>query len=41
MIDQCNDFGMDTIELGNAFSTYMECSEKGYLNGFGPLEQVQ
>ncbi len=38
MIDQCNDFGMDTIELGNAFSTYMECSEKGYLNGFAPLE---
>jgi aldehyde:ferredoxin oxidoreductase len=33
LIDQCNDFGMDTIELGNAFSTYMECSEKGYTNG--------
>ncbi len=33
MIDQCNDYGMDTIELGNAFSTYMECSEKGYMNG--------
>ena len=33
LIDQCNDYGMDTIELGNAFSTYMEASEKGYLNG--------
>ena len=37
MIDQCNDYGMDTIELGNAFSTYMEIAEKGYLNGHPPL----
>ncbi len=37
MIDQCNDFGMDAIELGNVFSMYMECSEKGYTNGNGTL----
>lgn len=37
MIDQCNDFGMDTIELGNLFSTYMELSEKGYTNGHGAI----
>ena len=37
MIDQCNDYGMDTIELGNAFSTYMEISEKNGLNGYPPL----
>ncbi len=33
MIDMCNDFGMDPIELGNVFSMYMECSEKEYTNG--------
>lgn len=33
LIDQCNDYGMDPIELGNVFSMYMECSEKGYTNG--------
>lgn len=37
LIDQCNDYGMDPIELGNALSVYMECSEKGYTNGGGPL----
>ncbi len=37
LIDQCNDFGMDPIELGNVFSMYMECSEKGYINGDDPL----
>ena len=37
MIDQCNDYGMDTIELGNLFSTFMELSEKDYVNGTGPL----
>ncbi len=37
MIDQCNDFGMDTIELGNLFSTYMELSEHHHLNGHGSL----
>jgi aldehyde:ferredoxin oxidoreductase len=33
LIDLCNDYGMDPIELGNVFSMYMECSEKGYTNG--------
>ncbi|HYF79163.1 MAG TPA: aldehyde ferredoxin oxidoreductase family protein [Symbiobacteriaceae bacterium] len=31
LIDQCNDYGMDTIELGNVFSTAMDATEKGYL----------
>jgi aldehyde:ferredoxin oxidoreductase len=38
MIDQCNDFGMDPIELGNVLSTYMEASQRGYTNGDGKLE---
>ncbi len=37
IIDQCNDFGMDTIEMGNVLSMYMEASEKGYTNGDGTL----
>jgi aldehyde:ferredoxin oxidoreductase len=37
-IDSCNDFGMDTIEMGNALSMYMEASEKGYTNGDGKLD---
>jgi aldehyde:ferredoxin oxidoreductase len=37
MIDQCNDFGMDTIEMGNCLATYMEVSEKGWANGDAPL----
>lgn len=36
-IDMCNDFGMDTIEMGNALSTYMEASDLGYTNGDGKL----
>jgi aldehyde:ferredoxin oxidoreductase len=35
LIDRCNDFGLDTIELGNVFSTYMEATEKGYVEGEG------
>lgn len=31
-IGLCNDYGMDTIELGNAFSTAMEAHEKGLLH---------
>lgn len=31
LIGLCNDLGMDTIELGNAFSTAMEAAEKGLL----------
>ena len=37
MIDQCNDYGFDTIEMGNVLSVYMEASEKGYTNGAGGL----
>jgi aldehyde:ferredoxin oxidoreductase len=37
LIDQCNDYGMDPIELGNVYSMYMECSEKGYTDGHGTL----
>jgi aldehyde:ferredoxin oxidoreductase len=33
LLDQCNDYGMDTIELGNVFSTAMEATEKGFLAG--------
>ncbi|GAX89187.1 aldehyde ferredoxin oxidoreductase family protein [Effusibacillus lacus] len=29
MIDQCNEYGLDTIEMGNALSTAMEAFEKG------------
>jgi aldehyde:ferredoxin oxidoreductase len=38
MIDQCNDYGMDTIDAGQALSMYMEASEKGYANGSGGLK---
>ncbi len=37
LIDMCNEFGIDAIETGNALSTYMEASEKGYTNGDGQL----
>jgi len=37
IIDQCNDLGMDPIELGNVFSMYMEASERGFTNGDGNL----
>jgi aldehyde:ferredoxin oxidoreductase len=33
LIDLCNDYGMDTIELGNVFSTYMEACDLGYVDG--------
>ena len=32
IIDQCNDYGMDAIEIGNAISMYMEASERGYVD---------
>jgi aldehyde:ferredoxin oxidoreductase len=38
LIDQCNDYGMDPIELGNVYSMYMEAGEKGYTNGDGRLD---
>ncbi|MBW2240444.1 MAG: aldehyde ferredoxin oxidoreductase family protein [Deltaproteobacteria bacterium] len=31
LIDQCNDMGMDPIELGNAYSMWMEATEKGWV----------
>ena len=37
MIDLCNDYGMDAIEIGHPLSVYMEASEKGYTNGDGKL----
>jgi aldehyde:ferredoxin oxidoreductase len=37
LIDQCNDYGFDTIEMGNALSVYMEASERGFTNGGGNL----
>jgi aldehyde:ferredoxin oxidoreductase len=37
LIDQCNDYGLDTIEMGNVLSVYQEASEKGYTNGAGDL----
>jgi aldehyde:ferredoxin oxidoreductase len=33
MIDQCNRFGMDTIETGNMLAMAMEMSEEGKLDG--------
>ncbi len=33
MIDQCNDYGMDAIEMGNCLATYMEVCEKGWNGG--------
>lgn len=38
MIDQCNDYGMDTIEAGQALSAYMEATQQGYTNGDGGLK---
>ena len=38
MIDQCNDYGMDTIDAGQALSAYMEATQRGYSNGDGGLQ---
>jgi aldehyde:ferredoxin oxidoreductase len=38
MIDQCNDYGLDAIEIGNVLSVYMEATEKGFTNGTGGLK---
>jgi aldehyde:ferredoxin oxidoreductase len=35
LIDQCNDLGMDPIELGNALSMFMEATERGFAKGAG------
>ncbi|GMR10786.1 MAG: aldehyde ferredoxin oxidoreductase family protein [Anaerolineae bacterium] len=35
LIDRCNDYGLDTIESGNALSVTMEATERGLLDGDG------
>lgn len=35
LIGRCNDYGLDTIEAGNALSVAMEATERGLLNGKG------
>ncbi|MBK9943793.1 MAG: aldehyde ferredoxin oxidoreductase family protein [Kouleothrix sp.] len=37
LIDMCNDYGLDAIEIGHPLSAYMEATEKGYTNGDGGL----
>lgn len=37
LIDQCNDFGFDTIEMGNVISMYMEACQRGFANGSAKL----
>lgn len=38
LIDQCNDYGLDAIEMGNVLSMYMEATQRGYTNGTGGLK---
>lgn len=38
MIDLCNDFGLDAIEIGHPLSVWMEATEKNWTNGSGPLK---
>ena len=33
MIDRCNEYGLDTIEAGNALAVTMEATEKGLVKG--------
>jgi aldehyde:ferredoxin oxidoreductase len=35
MIDQCNDYGMDAIEIGGVLAAYMEATAKGYAGDVG------
>ena len=35
VIDQCNDYGMDAIEIGNVLSSYMEATEREFVQGPG------
>ncbi len=35
IIDQCNDHGMDAIEIGNVLSMYMEATERQFVSGPG------
>lgn len=38
MINLCNDYGMDSIETGQALAVYMEASQRNYTNGDGKLD---
>jgi aldehyde:ferredoxin oxidoreductase len=38
MIDLCNDYGVDAIEVGHPLSVWMEATEKGWTNGEGGLK---
>jgi aldehyde:ferredoxin oxidoreductase len=38
MIDLCNDYGVDAIEVGHPLSVWMEATEKGWTNGGGGLK---
>ncbi len=43
MIDRCNAYGMDTIELGNALAVTMEATEKGLVKagvGWGDADRM-
>jgi aldehyde:ferredoxin oxidoreductase len=43
MIDRCNDYGMDTIEMGNALAATMEATEKGLVKegiGWGDADRM-
>ncbi|MBI5303608.1 MAG: aldehyde ferredoxin oxidoreductase family protein [Chloroflexi bacterium] len=33
LIDQCNDYGFDTIEMGNVLSAFQEATQNGYIQG--------
>ncbi len=35
LIDMCNDYGVDAIEMGNVLSVFMEATEKGYTSAEG------
>ena len=38
IIDLCNDYGLDAIEIGNVMAVYMEATQRGYTNGDHGLE---
>lgn len=38
IIDLCNDYGLDAIEIGNVMAVYMEATQRGYLNGDAGLQ---
>ena len=33
LIDLCNDYGMDAIDVGMSWRLIMEATERGYTNG--------